>query len=164
MKKLIALILVGITLLSLCACSNNQTSSDAPKQESIALTKDNISEYIQFSGEFINGTHTMSFINYAEAVLDFQAYPTASGQFNDVEITLVATSNDHTFTYMNDFGNYWHLSDSDSNTREIKFTFKLGVDGKFSKNYSVECSNNTGNLKGGCDFTVVSVSGTFTPN
>ena len=97
----------------------------------------------------------------ATATLEFQAYPVVSGDFENVEITLVVYSTDSTFTYMQDFGDYWHLS-GDSGAKSIEITFKLGVDGRFSKNYPVECFNNTGILNGSCEFIVKSVSGSFT--
>jgi len=154
MKKIISILLITVIAFTLCACGG---------KKSVELTADNINDYIQFDGEFTNGKYTKSIVNYAEAILEFQAYPVAVGKFENVEITLVATSNDHTFTYMNDLGNYWHLTNEDHDTKEIEFTFRLGVDGNFSKNYSVICRNNTGVLSGASEFKVVSVSGTFTP-
>lgn len=165
MKQIISLILICAMLLSLCACGNTESKEEqGTEKESIELTKNNIMEYVKFDGEFTNGTYTKgSFVNWAEATLEFQAYPVAAGQFNNVEITLIASSDDHTFTYMNSFGNYWHLAE-ESDAREIRLTFNLSVNGEFSKNYSVECSNNTGELSGNCNFTVSSVSGTFIPD
>ena len=136
----------------------------ATPEAKIKLTKSNIEDYIQFEGEFVDGEYSKGLINIAKAVLDFQAYPVAAGKFNNVEITVVASSKDHIFTYMNSYGNYWHLADADKDTKKIEFTFKLGVDGKFSKKYSVECLNNTGTLSGNSNITVVSVSGTFIPD
>ena len=169
MNKLIAVICSIMFSLSLIACGNNnekqsKSKEDVQVKEDVQLTKDNIEDYIQFDGEFTNGEYTMSIVNYANATLEFQAYPVVSGKFNNVEITLIASSDDSTFTYMNGFGNYWHLTDDDRDTKDIKFTFRLGVDGKFSKNYEVECLNNTGVLSGGSDFSIVSVSGTFIPD
>ncbi len=163
MKKALALLLALVMCLTLAACGGGNTNENTEaKKESIELNVDNIKSYVAFDGEFTNGTYTKSIVNWAEATLEFQAYPTAAGKFNGVEITLVCTSNDHTFTYMNSFGNYWHLSDDDRD--EIRITFTLGVDGKFSKNYSVECLNNTGILSGDCDFKIISVKGTFIPD
>jgi len=169
MKKAITILLAFAMVLSLAACGGTKAPEPTPEPtpepvKEIELTKDNISDYVQFAGEFTEGKYTKSIVNYADAVLEFQAYPVVAGKFNNVEITLDATSNDNTFTYMNSFGNYWHLSDADKDTKKIEFTFKLGVDGKFSKKYSVECLNNTGVLSGNSDFSVVSVSGTFKPD
>ncbi len=170
MKKIICIVVAVVLSCSLIAC--NDTSSDAPQSTQqdnnteITLTKDNIEDYLNFEGEFVDGKYTMgTFVNWAEATLEFQTYPLVRGSFNNVEITLVVTSDDHTFTYMNKFGDYWHLtSASEEDEKHIKISFKLGVDGNFSKNYSVECSNNTGKLDGACDFEIVSVSGTFVPS
>ena len=159
MKKFVALIISVVMALSVCACGGGST-----KAEAIELNSDNINEYVQFDGEFIDGKYTMGIVNYAEATLDFQAYPVSAGKFNNVKITLIATSTDPAFTYMNNMGSYWHLSDDDKDTKDIQFSFTLGVDGKFSKKYSVECMNNTGKLKGSSNFKVVSVEGTFMPD
>lgn len=184
MKKAIILVMmVGIMTFPLTACqgASNVTSSaelseassavaakessieETKEPEKIELTAENIGDYIKFDGEFVDGEYTMSIVNYAKATLEFQAYPVVSGKFNNVEITVIATSDDHTFTYMNSLGNYWHLTDDDKDTKNIEFTFTLGVDGKFSKKYSCECLNNTGTLDGSCDFTIVSVNGTYVP-
>ena len=136
------------------------------KTASIELTKDNIETYIEFDGSFVDGTYTMGAIaNWADAKLDFKTYPMSDGKFNNVEVTLVATSDNDTFTYMNAFGNYWHLEDAkDGEDKEIKFTVKIPSDGKFDKIYEVTCSNNTGELEGDCSFEIISASGEFIPN
>lgn len=173
MKKTLAIIIAVIVaisaILSLTACgggssSENSSGSSEEKSENktVDLNDKNILDYVKFDGSFTNGTHKTGIVNSAEATLEFQAYPSAVGKFNNVKITLIAKSNDHAFTYMNDMGNYWHLSD-DSEAKNIKFSFDLGIDGKFSKNYSVECLNNTGNLSGSAEFDIVEVSGSFIP-
>ena len=174
MKRAIVILLALLMVLSLAACGGGggqTTPTPEPMQaptatpeEKIALTKSNITDYIQFEGEFVDGEYSKGLINISKAVLDFQAYPVAAGKFNNVEITVVASSKDHTFTYMNSFGNYWHLADADKDTEKIELTFKLGIDGKFSKKYSVECLNNAGTLSGNSDIAVVSVNGTFIPD
>ena len=173
MKKAITILLSLVMVMSLAACGGGGTTTPTPdptqapiatQEAKITLTKSNIKDYIQFEGEFVDGEYSKGLINIAKAVLDFQAYPVAAGKFNNVEITVVASSKDHTFTYMNSFGNYWHLADADKDTQKIEFSFKLGIDGKFSKKYSVECLNNAGTLSGNSDFTIVSVSGTFIPD
>ena len=167
MKKKLSIIVIVSLMLCLTACgsgnANTNSESIVTEKKTVSLTNDNIKNYVNFDGSFTNGDYTMGIVNYAEATLEFQAYPVADGDFNNVEITLVGTSNEHTFTYMNDMGNYWHLSDADRDAKNIEITFTLGVDGRFSKNYSVECLNNTGKLSGNCDFRVISVSGTFEP-
>ena len=164
MKKLIALMMALVMVLGMVGCGGS--TQEPPKE--IELTKSNILDYVQFDGEFTNWKYTSIYtglVGTAEATLEFQAYPVASGKFNNVSITLVATSDDSSFTYGNRYGNYWHLSDADGDTNEIKIDFMLGIDGRFSKNYSVECSNNnSGKLNGSCDFTIISVSGTFIPD
>lgn len=157
----VVVLLCVVILLVMTSHGNKGENVNHTSNSKVELTVDNILKYVQFDGEFTDGKYTKSIVNWAEAVLEFQAYPVVSGKFNNVEITLVATSNDHTFTYMNSLGNYWHLSDADKDTKKIEFTFKLSVDGRFSKNYSVECLNNTGKLSGSSDFKIVSVSGTF---
>jgi len=141
-----------------------KTNENTTKIESIDLTVSNLEQYIQLDGQFIDGTYSMGgIINRARATLDFQAYPVVSGKFNNVEITLIAKSNANAFTYMNSFGNYWHLAEDDKDTKSIKFSFRLGIDGKYSQKYSVECLNNTGVLAGKSDFELLSVTGTFIP-
>lgn len=149
-----ALIMIIVSMVSLSACGRSA------KQE-VELTTENITDYVKFEGEFVDGDYTTSIVNYAEATLEFQAYSIVSGSFNNVEITVRATSDDNTFTYMNSSGNYWHLTDDGNDAKNIEFTFTLGADGKFSKNYSCKCLNNTGKLSGSCDFNIVSVSGTY---
>lgn len=136
------------------------------KAASIELTKDNIETYLKFDGSFVDGTYTMGAIaNWADAKLDFKTYPMSDGKFNNVEVTLVATSDDDAFTYMNAFGNYWHLEDAkDGEDKEIRFTVKIPFDGKFEKTYEVTCSNNTDELEGDCNFEIISASGEFIPN
>lgn len=174
MKKIICILLAIALSCSLIACKDTSRDTSQNAQEDaqennnteITLTKYNIENYLNFEGEFVDGKYTMgTFVNWAEATLEFQTYPLVRGSFNNVEITLIVTSDDHTFTYMNKYGNYWHLtSASEEDEKHIKISFKPGVDGNFSKNYSVKCSNNTGKLDGDCDFEIVSVSGTFVPS
>ena len=170
-KKIICLILTLMLIFSFVACDdkggqNNTSNNEESKSEEVVLSKDNIYNYLNFEGEFVDGDYTMgTFVNWAEATLEFQSYPLVRGSFSNVEITLIATSDDSTFTYMNKFGDYWHLTDaSEEDERHIKISFKVPVDGNFNKKYSVECLNNTGKLDGDCDFEIVSVSGTFIPN
>ena len=161
-------------MLSLVACGDGHTTGTSYVTDvtdttnmtdtTVNLSPDNILDYVQFEGEFTGGKYTKGIVNWAEAILEFQTYPVAAGKFDNVEITLLATSDDFAFTYMNKFGNYWHLSDAGNNANKIEFTFKLSVDGEFSKNYSVECLNNTAELSGSCNFEIISVSGTFSNN
>ena len=162
MKKVVAVLICCLFLVGLGA--GGQTKVKEP--QAIELTKDNITEYIKFDGSFVDGTYTMGvYVNWADAKLEFQTYPIQDGTFSNVEVTLIATSDNDTFTYMNDFGNYWHLEDAkEGEDKEIKFTVTLPLDGKFQKTYEVTCSNNTGELEGDCDFIIVSASGEFKPN
>lgn len=162
MKKVVTIILCCIVAIGLSACGG--TSGGASK--TIPLTADNITEYLSFDGSFINGTFTEGTImNWADATLELQTYPVQDGTFNNVEITLIASSDDSTFTYMNDLGNYWHLEGAEEGEdKEIKITVSVPFDGRFQKKYAVTCSNNTGKLGGDCDFEIVSASGEFKPN
>lgn len=165
MKKILIVLCILVLTISATACS--QTNNSVKEEPTtIQLTKDNIDKYVKFDGSFVDGTYTMgTFGNWADAKLEFQTYPVQDGKFNNVEFTLIATSDNDTFTYMNSFGNYWHLEDAkEGEDKEIKFTVNLPLDGKFQKTYEVTCSNNTGELEGDCDFEIVSVSGEFKPN
>ena len=169
MKKAITLTLALVLCLNLCACGAKETKETIETIETIELTADNINNYVQFDGEFTNGTSTKTYITStwglysADATLEFQAYPITAGKFENVEITLIGTSDDFAFTSANNMGYYWHLTDAE-NRKELAFTFKLGVDGSFSKNYSIECSDTSLKLSGNCDFIIKSVSGTFIPD
>lgn len=176
MKKAIALFVSIMLCLALTACAGSNENANTQKSEEpvatatptpvekIELTAANINDYVQFVGEFIDGEFTMgAILNWATATLSFRAYPIAAGKFNNVDITLISYSDDSAFTYMNDFGDYWHLT-GDDEAKEIRINFKLGVDGKYSQNYSVECLNNTDELGGSSNFEIVSVSGTFIPD
>lgn len=165
MKRIVCVLLILVLFFNFAACNSDQANAEDLSKNEITLTEHNIEDYLNFDGEFIDGKYSRGpFLNLAEATLDFQVYPAAYGTFKNLEITLVVTSTDSTFTYMNSFGNYWHLSEAEEDAeREIKISFRVGVDGSFSKKYSVECLNNTGVLKGSAQFKIVSVSGAFVP-
>ncbi len=166
MKKIICALLICVLTISFVACDktddNNLEITGNPK---VTLTKNNINNYLNFDGEFVDGKYESGCFYYtADATLEFQAYPVSSGSFDNVEIILKVIGTDSTFEG-GALGEKWHLSDAaGEDEKHIKITFKLGADGKFSKNYSVTCKRCSGILEGGCTFEIVSVTGTFTPS
>lgn len=156
MKKLIALLMTLVICLSLCACSS---SINTTKNEPIALTTENIGDYISIRGEYKNGDyHSDLFYYTATADLEFQAYSTVSGSFENVEITVRADLSEQR-------GNLedWHLVGSEDEDN-VEFTFKLPAKGEYTSSYSIECYRNTWKLSGNSDLEIVSVSGTYIPN
>ena len=142
--------------------SKSQTAN-TESQNAIELTKDNIKKYIRFDGEFSNSRYDGK-KELEQATLEFQAYPVVQGQFNNVEITLRVSSYNEYYEFLERHGYYWHLAGTDSSIKNIELSFSLGADGRFSKNYSVECSTYIyGDLIGSGIFEVVSVKGSYIP-
>lgn len=166
MKKWISLSLVLILVLSLCACGQGESSvqleqvveSQQPIKP-IVLTKENIADYVSIRGEYKNGTYKDSILYYiSSADLEFQAYSTVSGSFENVEITVRANLNEKGGA----LNEKWHLVNSDDE-KNVQFTFKLSTDGEYNASYSIECARNTWKLNGDSDLEIISVSGTFIP-
>lgn len=152
MKKLFALMLAATLTISLISCGGG---SEKPKE--VELSKDNIADYISFSGEFTDSEYHQTLLYYVStSTIDFQAYSTVSGTFENVEITVRANIDD-----TGAIGEKWHLADSDE--EGVEFTFKMPASGEYSHSYGIECDRNTNRLKGNCDFTVISVTGTYIP-
>lgn len=151
MKKLLSLMLAAALALSLTACGGSK------KPQEIELTTENIGDYISFSGEFTDSEYHQTLLYYiSTSTIDFQAYSTTAGTFNNVEITLQANIDNE-----GAIGEKWRLADTEDTG--VEFTFKMPSSGDYSHSYGIECDRNTSRLKGSCDFTVVSVSGTYTP-
>ena len=156
MKKLLALMLAAALALSLTACGGGDGSGAAASKE-VELSTENIEDYIAFSGEFTDSEYHKTILYYVStSTIDFQAYSTVSGTFENVEITLRADIDD-----TGAFNEQWHLVDSDE--PGVEFTFKMPANGTYSHSYGIECDRNSGKLKGSCNFTIVSVSGTYLP-
>ena len=164
-RKILCLMLVCFLTICFVSCENTGSENANLDLTEIDLTADNIKNYVDFTGEFVDGKYESFYFFYvADATLEFQAYPVVAGNFNNVEIVLKVIGLDSTFEG-GALGEKWHLSDATEKDRtHIKITFKLGADGKFSKNYSVTCDRCSGILEGGCTFEIVSVTGTFTPS
>lgn len=157
--------MVIVLCLSLCACSSsiNTTKNelvDTAPNEPIALTTENIDDYISIRGEYKNGGYHSDFLYYTStADLDIQAYSTVSGSFENVEITIRANLDDKAGAG----SEKWHLADSD-NEDSAEITFKLPASGEYTSSYSIECYRNTWTLSGSSDLEIISVSGTYVPN
>lgn len=156
MKKLLALMLAAALALSLAACGGGDSSGGAASKE-VELTAENITDYIALSGEFTESEYHQTILYYVStSIIDFQAYSTVSGSFENVEITVRANIDDTGV-----LNEQWHLADSEE--PGVEFTFKLPANGNYTHSYGIECDRNSGKLKGSCDFTIVSVSGTYMP-
>lgn len=165
MKKLIALFTVIVLCLNLCACAstsetsgNNISTEETPATvvEPIPLTADNITDFMSISGEYTESEYHKTLMYYVStSVIDFQAYATSAGTFDNVEISVRLNVDGGAL------GTDWHLADTDDDY--VKLTFKMPANGNYSHSYSIECDRNTSKLKGSCDFTILSVSGSFIP-
>ena len=175
MKKITIILFILTLCLNCISCSNpsinysedtssinDNVSTEAVNTE-VNLTKENITDYVIFDGTFINGKYESSLFGYtSKATLEFQSYPAKNGEFKDVEITLIVTSDDFAFNYAT--GEEWHLADAPDDEKDhIKITFKIGIDGQFEKKYNVLCLYNSAILDGDAKFRVVSAKGTFLP-
>ena len=167
MKKIISIFLIFMICISVCACSDSATSNNdninkdnsdlSATTPKIELTKSNLSQYISISGTFTNSRYEKGLLVYTSySTIDLSAYGIASGSFDNVKITLRANIDSYNIYD-------WHLSDEKEGT-PIEITISMPSSGNFKQTYDIECDSNTSKLKGNCDFTIVSVSGTFTPN
>lgn len=166
--SLLIILLVSVFSIGCVSSDTVPTTSTKEEPKQIELTIGNIRNYIQLEGSFTEGQFTMYqgsdayiFRNHAEAMLNLDAYSVVPGKYSNVEIEIVVSSKDSAFTYMNDYGNYWHLIDDGEDAKEIRFSFRLGADGRFSKKYQVQCWNNTDKLAGNAEIEVVRVTGTY---
>ena len=160
MKKRISLLLALVMCLSLCACGGAEVGETTAAKEPVTLTTENIGDYITVRGEYKNGDYHSTILYYiSTADLEFQAYSTVSGTFENVEITVRANLSDKTGA----LNEKWHLVDSD-NEKSVEFTFKMPASGEYASSYSIECNRATWKLSGTSDLEIVAVSGTFIPN
>lgn len=157
MKKLTSLLLALLMVLSFVACGAGEEENEETKE--VQLTKENLLDYVNFTGDFKNARMLSGLGLIAAADIDFQAYPIEVGSFKNVEIVLKATNEQ--IENDTESGAEWYLHGDDK--KQIELSFKLGVDGKFSKEYAVESFWNIHEtkLKGSCEFEILSVSGTF---
>lgn len=167
-SNIISICVCFLMILNVASCANKNNSGKSPRNE-IVLTTDNIEEYLCFEGDFLNGRLDGKYVYTSEADLEFQVYPLRLGSFRNVKITLIVSSNNSAFerTCWWDgekycFG-YWHVKGAEEKWR-IKLEFKVGVDGRFSKKYEVECFNKSSVLEGAAIFKVAEVSGSIVLN
>ena len=159
MKKAISMLLVlvscALLCLPLCGCSS--------ENKTVTLTTENIDQYIAIVATYNNYRETSSYIvsgNYhGWCDIDLQAYATVPGAFSSVEITfLVDVPNK-----AGNPGEYpWYPAGGDKGN-PVQFTFRLPTTGEYSHSYPIECDGVTTDLTADCEFTIVSVSGTFAP-
>lgn len=163
MKKILVILLSASLFLSLAACTapNLDGASETKScPQPVALTKENIGDYISIRGEYKNGDyHAGAITNISTADLDFQAYSTVSGSFENVEIKVRANLSEH----QGALGERWHLVNSE-NKDSVEFSFKLSASGEYSSSYSIECYRNTGRLAGNSELEIIAVSGSYMPN
>lgn len=171
MKKLIVLFMVTVLCLGMCACTSTNEKSDnnVPTEEQqvtvvepIPLTVDNLTDFVSISGEYTeSGSYETYLFHVSTSVIDFQAYATSAGTFDNVEISV--RLNVDGGGAGGAMGTNWHLADTDDHYVEL--TFKMPANGNYSHSYNIECNDiySYSTLKGACDFTIVSVSGSFIP-
>lgn len=128
--------------------------------EPIQLTRDNINNYINMRGEYKNGDYHKNLFYYVStADLEFQAYSTVPGSFDNVEITVRVDLSDKD----GQIGENWHIVNS-ADESKVEFTFKMPSNGQYNSSYSIECNRSTWKLSGNSKLAIVSVSGTYIPN
>ena len=185
MKRiLLPIIIFTLSVSILSACGNNSSNEQSKssneneekveveekkeepvekKPEPVQLTLDNIDDYISIRGEYKNGEwHTSEAYAWSNDVstadLDFQAYSTVAGSFNNVEITVRADLSAHEWGTKEK----WHIDGSDDDSK-VEFSFKMPASGEYSSTYKIKIYDNYGELEGSSILEIVSVSGTFTP-
>lgn len=158
LKKIFAIALAIMVCLIFTACEVEEPETTEPTDETIELTKENISEYIAIRGEYKNGTYHKLLVYYTStADLEIQAYGVASGTFDNVKITVKANLKDK-----EDFLGKWHLTNIDADS--VTITFHMPSSGTYSSSYSIECDNCARKLSGSSELEIVAVSGTFKPS
>lgn len=155
MRKALSLILALILCLSLCACGDKTP-------QSIELTTENINQYITILAAYNNyrATHGWDMGYYhGNCDIDLQAYTVAPGDFSNVEITIqVYVPND-----AGDPGEYPWCPLGGEPYDPVQFTFRISSAGTYSHSHAIECYGPSSDLRGNCNFTIISVSGTFIP-
>lgn len=175
-KRIVAIItsviISFLMFLTVESCKNTPEESQLPKE--VRLTEGNIRNYLCLDGNFVDGVVNHSVIlGYhvfsAEVDLDCQIYPLRVGEFRNVEVTVIVSSDSNTFEGSVKWNgeeyvrNYWHIKGEEEN-KKIEITFKVGSDGRFSKKYEFECSGIGGTLSGSAIFRITNVSGVFVPS
>jgi hypothetical protein len=171
MKRLFLSVILSIAMiLSLTACGSANNSATETKEAEpaiselaapapIELTSSNVEDYIAFRGEFTNSDYYSSLLYYiSTSTIEFQAYGTAVGSFDNVEITVLAKI-DGAKNGM--AGEKWHLAGTDDEA--VKFSFRMPTSGDYSSSYGITCNRNSMIMAGSCDFEVISVTGEFIP-
>ena len=153
--SIISLVLSSILVFLLCSCGNSASHNS----KTVSLTPENINDYISIQGRYLNGDYHSALIYYiSTADLELQAYNTAAGTFDNVEITVVANLSDRGGA----LNEKWHLDGEEST--QVLISFKMPSSGQYSSTYSIECLRCTDILSGPADISIKSVSGTFTPS
>lgn len=158
MKKVLSLILALILCLSLCACGDKTP-------QSIELTTENINQYITILAAYNNYREECFYLTdivrvyHSYCDVDLQAYTVTPGNFSNVEITIqVYVPND-----VGDPGEYPWCPLGGEPYDPVQFTFRISSAGTYSHSHAIECSGPSTDLRGNCNFTIISVSGTFIP-
>lgn len=152
MKKCIFIVLLFAVILTFIACEEPGEENKDEKEEdkTVTLTEDNILDYVYFEGEFVDYKRLMAMglCIGSNAAFDFKAHAIVGGTFENVQITL---------RFKTPSG-VWRLEE---NGAEL-FTFKMPASGEYSSKYKITSNGGT-SLSGKCEFSVISVSGTFKP-
>ena len=166
MKKalpiIIAVVAVAAILVSCIILFTGGNKEGDKTPESIALTTENIDQYIAIEATY-NGYREYQRwapgLYWGECNINLQAYMTKPGTLSDVEITVLASvPND-----AGDPGEYpWCPLDGEKGD-PVQFTFRLSTTGEYQKTYAIECNGPSSDLRGNCDLTIISVTGTFIP-
>ena len=155
MKRIFAFLLAFVLCASMCACNKDQSSPSSAENQAVTLTKENIHDYVLFSGEYVDYEyHKSDITRVATASLDFQAKPKQAGSFNDVRI-MIRIDIEENVTSLNK----WKLEDDED---PIMITIQLSADGTYEHSYSLEGPSKANELAGACNFEIISVKGTFT--
>lgn len=176
-KKLLTVCLALTMCVCLVACGDKKdegsTQNTTEKQE-VELTPENVSQYLSFEANLMNGDYENVFgiTNCATADMEIKAYSTATGSYDNVEVTVRPDlSADNT-----SLTDKWHLKDTEATEttettedteatedQDISITFKLSSSGDYNSSYPIACSGSTQELSGKRNLEVVSIKGKFIP-
>lgn len=154
MKKIISTLLVWAIILGLCACGPSEQTDNHTKNNAIALTKENISQYlaVKVTGPEPLGTNVW----YEELFVEI--YPLEAGSFSNVDLMLFIDLDGYTMSLASGAQLYCKGYEGGM------LSFTIASDGRYQFKINVYengTSYSPSNIVEG--YEIAAVSGTFTP-